>query len=308
VRFGSEEKPTDGIARGDGARTAARASWVQYWSEKQIELKQILSHFAATHFIKYGTVVQIGSGTTFNFLMKEIVQMQTDKKEPLDLMILTTNLEVMEEGRNAGKKLEQADLFKDMQVVLTGGKLQTSLRSLVGKYAAEGVRTEVIYPQVVFFGAVGLSFDGGRVTIRYQFEEELSTQVGYATRPTDHRILLCDHTKLGRKGGWKADITAESMLEDTDRCSIITTIPDEGDSNFSVFEEEVRGFAELLDSLAKNEMFENKDFTWLMIRTPYEPNSEVALSLSEWRSKRGAGILENVLEAIRAKESKPNGS
>ena len=116
--------------RPHGSTEDSRPSWVQHCEKENVDWKHALGHFAATHLMKYGTVAQIGSGTTFTVLMDHIIERQTEQKDPLDLIILTTNLQVMEKGRDAQK--EHPELFNTMQIILTGGAFQLSLHSLVG--------------------------------------------------------------------------------------------------------------------------------------------------------------------------------
>jgi DeoR/GlpR family transcriptional regulator of sugar metabolism len=236
-------------------------TWVTYSSDVQPKLKRALAHYAAFHLIKYGNMLLIGSGTTLNSLMDEIIGRHIQEKKAFDLIILTSNLQVMAKGRDAqlgmsrdaqsgrGKSQNQpaaTNLFSEMQTILTGGTLRSSLDSLTGQYAARGVNNEEIYPDWVFFGAAGLSFRNKQLTIRYHFQDEIATQEAYATRPTEHRVILCDHTKLGTKSGLKADLTIDSLIETAERCTIITTMPEESSGEFHRVQTEIEAFKELL--------------------------------------------------------------
>src|SRR5579872_1201681 len=249
-----------------------RATWFYEFSKVAIDWKTALARHAASHLIDYGTVLQMGPGTTLNFLMDRIVRRQKQEKKALDLEILTTNLQVLERGRDA--QYEAPELFNTMQIILTGGFLQPSMHSLVGQYAAEGVRTSSIRPHLVFLGAFGLSFGNGEVFLTYQFENEVSTQVSYATRPTNHRVVLCDHTKLGKKAGWKANVTAESMLDETDRCTFISTHPDGDADAGAIIKREVEGFGKLLERLRKKEDFKHKQLALRLVNKEGETVEE----------------------------------
>lgn len=285
--FGNGELPDEAIS--EARRGRIKAGWIDHWSGVATDWKEAIAIYAANHpeFIDYGTVIQLGSGTSFNKLMEKIVDRQKDQRRGLDLIILTTNLKVLEIGRDA--QYQDAGVFSTMQMILTGGSLQFSLHSFVGKYAEEGVRSRMIRPNVVFFGAAGLSFDSHDVTITYQFQEELSTQVSYATRPTDHRVILCDHTKLGKKSAWNSDITARSMLETTDRCTIVSTLPevtpDASDRERKEIEHQIQivdaqgtAFEQLLDRLAGDAFFENKEFALRLVDRQARVKREFSLS------------------------------
>jgi DeoR/GlpR family transcriptional regulator of sugar metabolism len=261
-------------------------AWVQMSSEVAVDWKQALARHAATHLLNYGNAVQIGSGTTFNFLMDQIVDRQKHKRQPLDLIILTTNLQVLEKGRDA--RHADPEIFNDMQIILTGGSLQLSLHSLAGEYAAEGVRTEIIFPRIVFLGAAGLTFDGGEVTITYQFQDELSTQVSYATRPTVQRVILCDHTKLGTKAAWKAEITAQAMLARADECIIISTMPDDDDAEIRKIKQQIHCFEKVLEKLAQEPSLDAKDFALRLVNKQGDVHKEYSLSTKRAELKQAS--------------------
>ena len=257
------------------------ATWVKECNAKAVDLKKAMARFCANHLVEYGNRLQVGSGTTFNYLMDQLLERQQGDR-PLDLVLLTTNLTVMQKGRDA--RLDQGGLFNSMQIILTGGALQPSLHSLVGTFAAQGVSTGVIIPDIVFVGAAGLSFAGGAVHVTYQFEEELSTQVAYATRRTNHRILLCDHTKLGKDQGWRANITMGSMLKEAEICTFITSLPDDDDgpAQESV-DREAKAFEELLKNAAGSREFHDKDIRLWFINKDGE--NKRSLQLSDVRKK-----------------------
>ena len=224
-------------------------NWVQYTAEISQDCKRALAEYAATHLVNFGMVIQVGSGTTFNYLMDEVIERQKCQKQALNLMVLTTNLIVLEKGMAAQK--EHPDIFNTMQLILTGGSPQLSLHSVSGEFAAEGVANDIIHPDTIFFGAAGLCFDRGDIEITYQFQDELSTQVAYATRPAEHRVLLCDHTKLGKKSAWKAKLTLESVLSKSDRFSIVSTMPDDADPSMEMIKAQVNGFKTIVSALDK---------------------------------------------------------
>lgn len=236
-------------------------SWLQHAATVNVPSKRAISNHAATHLVSFGRVIQLGSGSTFVFLMEEIIQKQL-REAPLELVILTTSLEVFEKGLEAKEK--RPTLFSSMQIILTGGVFYLPLRSFVGKHAVEGVGTSVITPDVVFFGAEGLDFSENAFSVTYHFEEELSTQLAYATRPTDHRVILCDSSKIGKKTTWNAGISVERMMQCTNRCTIITNLPGPGEleRNFRDQAERLRRF---LNAITKHTKLRKKIFEFRVI-------------------------------------------
>jgi DeoR/GlpR family transcriptional regulator of sugar metabolism len=263
--------------------------WVTECSQRSPQWKHALNRHAATHLIEYGDVIQVASGTTFNDLMDTIVEDQIRSTKPLDLIVLTSNLQVMAKGRDA--QAREPRLFSSMQIVLTGGALQGSLESLTGEYAAKGVRYGFIYPKTVFLGAAGLSFQDNQLTITYQFQDEISTQVAYATRPTSHRVILCDHSKLGRRTAWNAELSIPALLEHTNQCTIITTLPDPRSANIEELrriEQEEAAFVSLIAPFLEDPNYAHKDLALRLVGVGGDVKREHSLkNLRRQHRRRG---------------------
>ncbi len=257
----------------------APPSWVSEHTEMARDWKTAAAHHAAFHLIEYGDVIQIGSGTTLNVLMDEIIERQR-KAPPLDLVILTSNLQVVAKNSRArGQR---------MQIILTGGTLEPSLDSLTGEYAAAAVKNVLFHPKTVFFGAAAISFQS-EFPIAYHFPDEISTQVAYATRPTEHRVILCDHTKLGIRGGLKAELTIQSLLANTLKCTILSTFPEADPTANGRIEQEQRALAARLEPLLDDQAYAQKDFVLRLVRSDgsvLEPD----VSLSSLRAKKEQNV------------------
>jgi DeoR/GlpR family transcriptional regulator of sugar metabolism len=291
----TEKQPPPAKSKNDdrnGPQLASRrATWVQTRSEVAIEWKRAVSNYAATHLIQHGDVVQGGPGTTNVEFMESLVARQVATKRGLDLIFMTTSLPVMAKGRDAKEK--HVEILQGMQLILTGGAFQGPIDSLVGPYAVQGIRSEMLRPNWVFFGSAGLSF-APSFSIRYQFDDELATQEAYATRPTDHRVLLCDHTKLGRNVGWKANLNVESILEHAKSFQIVTTYPDTADPSRAFVDEQVEGFRNLLKNLAEeigrheHHPLRGKEFALRLVNKSGEVAME-DISLEDFLNPRQAG-------------------
>jgi hypothetical protein len=233
-------------------------SWVVARSQNAPEWKKALAGYASTHLIEPQQMIQIGSGTTLNSLMDAIVARQVK-----DLQILTTNLQVLTKGRTVQNALGA------MNIIFTGGTLNSSLDCTSGPYAAEGVASERYCPHAVFFGAVGVSFTQG-LGISYAFEDEESTQVAYATRPTSRRVLLFDHTKLGQTFGKKArlggqTLSIQAMLKDAQECLFVTTYPEADADVRATIEREEAALKKLLAPLVQDPDFDGRDFVFRLV-------------------------------------------
>jgi hypothetical protein len=228
--------------------------------------------------------------------MDEIISVQKATR-PMDLLILTTNLQVLAKGRDAYNS--RPGTFGTMQIVLTGGTLHTSLDSLTGSYASKGVSTEMIVPDIVFFGAAGLSFSG-RLTVAYHFQDEISTQVAYATRKTRDRVLLCDHSKVQTQvAGFRSDIDLPAMLVDAQTVTVLLTVPladaepleHEDKVDIQRIKEETAAFRVLLQPLSEDPRFIGKECTLRYIDRDGRVHSELCLTqVRQEDSKSNTGV------------------
>ena len=265
-----------------GPESKSLGTWVKNCNGIQVEWKRAVARYCVSHLVKYGLRVQLGSGTTFTYIMDEIIHTQKRKRAALDLVLLTTNLTVLQKGRDA--QLENADLFGSMQIILTGGALQPALHSLVGEYAAQGVRTHVITPDVVFFGAAGVHISDQGIDLAYQFEGELSTQVSYATRKTTHRVLVCDHAKIGCSGGWIADVSLNAMLKEATTFTIVSSLPPPSHPGRIRVIEQFEAFKALLKKLSSNGDFKGKNICLHLI--DHEGINKMSAELTDYNTKR----------------------
>jgi len=196
--------------------------WVKKAGVEQAESKDALARYVARHFVRYGMVVFMGPGTTNNRVAQSIFDFQIDSGTPLDLAILTNNLTIFALGADHGKK--HPDLFRTTQIISTGGTFQHSINSVVGRFAAQAIESSVLRPHLVLLGASGVSFESPDGGLTYHFEDELEAQSALGTCHTDHRILVCDHSKLGSSKRWRG-CTLRALLSNTSLCTIVTSCP-----------------------------------------------------------------------------------
>jgi hypothetical protein len=280
----AQPQPVD-RASASSPETAGKATqqnirtWVLRTGDRAKLWKSALVHHVLTHeFISYGDSLLLASGTTPIYLMKGIIETQLAKKEAPDLAIVTSNLQVMYAMRDAQR--DHADIFANTQVVLTGGRLNNSLDSLIGDYAGQAVNSDWFSPRLVFFGAAGLTFKGG-LNISFQFEEEISTQVAFATRPTEKRVLLIDHSKLGKPSFSKARLSLESLMKDAQICYVLTTVDKNDPDVVARVQSEGEALEALLAPLRKRNDFKGKDFVFRVINADDSVEFEVRLQESK---------------------------
>jgi hypothetical protein len=206
--------------------------------------------------------------------MDELIAFQLESNEPYDLKISSPNLQAIHKGRVAREK--RVDLFYNTQLNLIGGQLQIALDSLLGQYAVAAINSDLFEPDIILFGAAGVTFRNG-FCIGYQFQEELSVQSALATRRTNHRLLMFDHAKLGRIGGWKAEITAKMLLKHTPRCTLISTMPEDPKER-EIVTAETNAFKSILRTLKEDQECADKEFELILINKKSEVCQVVSLS------------------------------
>jgi len=268
-------------------------TWVLNCSDKAKIWKTTLVQYVVTHqFIRYGDSILLGSGTTPIYLMDELVKTQIAKREVLDLAIVTSNLQVLYRVRDAQRA--NAAILGNWQVIVTGGRLNHSLDSMIGDHAALSIRSDLFNPRLVFLGAAGLSFRNG-LNISYQFEEEISAQKAFATRPTTDRILLCDHEKMGRPSFYNLKLSIEDLMKDATNCYVITTCNPDSAEVMAVLKEEEAALKELLRPLLHDTTLNNKEFVFRMVRENGTVEREI--KLSDMR-KEAADTLPTQLKVV----------
>ena len=236
-------------------KDAIRKNWIDAKQHEKSDEKQVMAKHVMTHdFIHHGSSLSIASGTSFISLIEEVLQKQLDDDKGLDLTITTNSLQVFYRIRDAQQ--QHAGILADTEVSLTGGVVRRTLDSMIGRSAAKAVKSSHFSPDLVFFGAHGVTFKGG-FDLWYHFEDELEVQEAFATRPTHQRFLLADHTKFGRRTANRADLTLEDLLRDAHECYVITTVDETSESRVL---EEAEALEQLLKPIAANPAFDGRNF------------------------------------------------
>jgi DeoR/GlpR family transcriptional regulator of sugar metabolism len=261
------------------------STWIQKRSKEAVEWKSALARYSATHLVDHGDIVYIASGTQMSALMWEIVSRQASK-ELLDLLVVTSNLQIVGMGRQPFVNDQSSDpeeaarflnAFQATQILVIGGVHHPSLDSLIGDQAVRGIDDPEISPTTVFMGARGLSFADG-LTMTYQFRDEISTQMAYQLRPTRRRVILCDHSKLGVAVGIRATAGVEKMLENAEECIFLTSDPEDPVHKRRV-DGEILEFEKLCGGLAKRGKCEGKELALWLIDRQAERKKVISLSV-----------------------------
>ena len=105
-------------------------TWIQKRSTLEVDEKHLLARYAAWHLVSHGQVLFLGTGSTLCALMREVIGRQV-QDVALDLLVVTSNLQIVGMGRASDKQEQDADgdqeeasfwqACKATQIVLTGG-------------------------------------------------------------------------------------------------------------------------------------------------------------------------------------------
>jgi hypothetical protein len=145
--------------------------------------------------------------------------------------------------------------------------------------------SDIFNPDTVLFGAAGVSFDNDNIRVAYQWADELSTQTALATRSCGHRVLICDHLKMGRTSGWLANITLEGMMANAMEVSIITTEPDANDPLREICDAQIASFHLILQRLAREPKLAGRELRLLQVDSEARLKRELTLSSVRARVK-----------------------
>jgi len=252
------------------------SAWNDHHEKKQATPKAVVAQYVATHLVQFGQVIQMASGTTLTAVMNKLIERQTITKKPLELIIMTTNLDIANLAREAS--LVHPAIFATQQVLLTGGELHPSLLSLVGPLAAQGVMTAAINPSIVILGAAAVSFQADYGALIYHYGNELGTQIAYANRPTKHRIIIFDCEKLNIESGFKST-SFDQTLKTADEVSLICNFPDTGTrEEIDRVRAEIEKFEEMLDRMKhdKSGILANKTFRLRLIDSSGNVHTEIS--------------------------------
>ena len=252
-------------------------TWVNHTRNINKEYKRALARYFVTHHMSYADGIMLGSGSTLNAVMDELIQFQIDQERGFDLKICTPNLQIFQKGRLT--KASNQHLFANMQLTMTGGALLNAMESLAGDLAVQTINSDLFYPDTIIFGAAGVKFDQDDIRVAFQWQDELDVQTALATRPTRHRILMTDHAKLGRTGGWRADINMHRMMARCQECSIISTLPDEPGPVQDRIMEEVEAFRAILQRLAADECYARHEVRLILVDANTRIKKDVSLSV-----------------------------
>lgn len=274
-------------------------TWIEKRSKEAVDWKSALAQYGATHLVGHGDALYVGSGTTLSQIVFEIISRQASG-ELLDLLVITSNLQVIGMGRekpgvekNSNDREQEAQArflkaFQATQIAVTGGVLNPSLDALTGDEAVRAILDPDVHPGTVFFGARGLSFRG-RLSITYQFRDEISAQVAYATRPTNRRVILCDHTKLGITKGIRAAIDIDALLDKCDECIFLSTLPEPHSKEAARVQLEVEAFEELCAKLLPEQRYRQKELALWMITRTGERKKVISLMALREKSRQRKG-------------------
>ncbi len=218
VEVVKEEKSGDSIQNTDGQPTGG--GYTGYQRDQRKPAKEGIAKYVVKNIIKPATSIFLDAGSTVHQVGHQLFQ-----SDIVGLTIMTNNMLVFNEFTREGLEFERGNILS-----LTGGVYNQSHEALFGE-AVETVLKE-FHPRVVVIGASGFvavddpSFDkNSQGAFNHDIVAEGSTKKAIARRSTFHRVIVCDHSKIGFPDS-SCFATIEQLSENTKECSIITSILD----------------------------------------------------------------------------------
>lgn len=227
--------------------TVSKTDWNSIRRQIAKQSKETITEFILRFMQCHGMSVQFGSGSLHGIIADRLIQQQVDSGNPLDLTIYTHNEDVAARIRAA--KLADPILFANTELETPAGEIDKALQAQLSHCAAKGIATPTFRPAVTLVTAFGISFTGD-VNLTYKFDRELLTAEALVTRPTQHRIIAGDHSKIGKDAFHRLCVDLRRLVEDTERLSFVITRPSELSPSFAVQVDNLQG---MLTTIADRE-------------------------------------------------------
>jgi|GEM_PF-5656956 len=232
----------------------SNSPWCELQAQQGVPERSLVAKYAAASLseVKHAAAHVIGPGLTPGLFVSALLERQQKSGKPLDLTLVTNSHGVVDLVNHFKSKPNGIFVFNNMQVIDISGTVHGSLNAKLGSRAARELADSSYIPDSVVMGAHGLICDPKRMSLYYYYDQELSVQEALATRPTKHRIILASAEKIGRTSVFRANVSFKSLLTNTKRCSIVSSMPTKADAICS-FKAQVAHLQDFLTSVAESD-------------------------------------------------------
>lgn len=194
--------------------------------------KAAIAYYAADQIIRDPGNLFFDAGSTLTMIAR--ATFKRANKEGLSLVVTTNNMDISRDFLARESYSPDPNLC-DVSLQLTGGTHNRQHHALFGMLAATTLNT--VYPEDVFMGVTGLRFKDG--LFYHGATEEQPIKTALYSKEVRRRILVCDHSKMGRRDLWlctnKDNEGKEGLCHGVgEKTIIVTSQPSEGpgDSQF----------------------------------------------------------------------------
>lgn len=137
------------------------------------------------------------------------------------LTIMTNNMLVFEEFRERSVEMYEKGNF----LSLSGGSYIQNHQALFGLAAEEALKA--FNPHVVIIGVSGFVINDEDVpqgVFHHDIVSEVMTKRVIVQKPTSHRVIVCDYSKIGRPDASRIATIQDLAAQNAKRCTIVTSI------------------------------------------------------------------------------------
>jgi DeoR/GlpR family transcriptional regulator of sugar metabolism len=215
-----------------------------------IKAKAAIAYYIANEIVRDAGNIFFDAGSTLTMIAR--ATFIRANANGLSLVITTNNMDISEDFLSKQRKYSPDPNSCDISLQLTGGKHDRQHHALFGLLAASTL--ENVYPESIIMGVTGFRFEEG--LFYHGATEEQSIKTALYSKDVCRRILVFDHSKMGRRdvflcknrGGKAVEGLCDSVTEKT----IIVTSQPEKEDDESSNQAELQHFSECLETLERN--------------------------------------------------------
>ncbi|MBM3242301.1 hypothetical protein FJZ31_39035 [Candidatus Poribacteria bacterium] len=193
--------------------------YAQAQMRARLNEKKMLAEYVAKDLIKPETTVFLDAGSTIQCVGQAIFE--REYREKMKLCIMTNNMMIFQ---NFNKCLQDGRLPANhsLSLVLTGGEYDMQHDALFGCIAVASL--EAIKCHTSIIGTSGITLEKGGGPHSHALTAEKVIKEAIFKKKVEHRIIVCDHTKLGREDSLLCG-KIEDIVKDADKCTIVIGCP-----------------------------------------------------------------------------------
>ena len=185
----------------------------------RIQEKEGIAKYVANSIIEDGMSIFLDAGSTVYQVGFELFK----RKSQSGLTIMTNNMLVFRAFTD-----RDGDMYDRGNVLaLTGGVYNKNHEALFGETAVQALK--FYNPVVVIIGTSGFMAkeqhldQSNQGAFHHDLVSEIVTKKAIAAKSTWHRVIVCDYSKIGVQDT-SCFVTLEELTENTDHCTIVTSI------------------------------------------------------------------------------------